>query len=116
MKWWRIQAIDTAEAEEGVDFAIVPVREILIAANEQTGEGPAYIINIILANNKWYIQDKNGGIYVMDHDSDGIYRKLDDMKFHKGAVTDLTCSPTHNYAVSLGGGGLIKEKDYGNKK
>jgi WD40 repeat protein len=113
IKWWRISEIDSAEAEEGVDYAIAPVREILIAKNEQTGEDPAYIINMTLANNKWYIQDLNGGIYVMDHDSDGVYRNV--YNFHKGAINDLVCSPTHNYAISLGEDGLVKVWDYAKK-
>lgn len=113
IKWWRISEIDTAEAEEGVDVAIAPVREILIAKNDQTGEDPAYIVNMTLANNKWYIQDKNGGIYVMDHDSDGIYRNV--YNFHKGAIMDVVCSPTHNYAMSLGEDGLVKVWDYAKK-
>ena len=50
----------------------------------------------------------------MDHDSDGIYRNLE--LFHKGAVMDIVCSPTHNYAVSLGEDGLVKVWDYANKK
>jgi WD40 repeat protein len=66
-----------------------------------------------LANNKWYIQDLNGAIYVMDHDSDGVYRNV--YNFHKGAIADLVCSPTHNYAMTLGEDGLVKVWDYAKK-
>lgn len=54
IKWWRISEIDAAEADEGIDFALAPVREILIADNEE-GDNPAHIINMIPAGNKWYI-------------------------------------------------------------
>ena len=111
VKWWRMADIDAAEAEEGVDVALAPVKEILIAENEH-GDNPAYIVTMILANNKWYIQDANGRIYVMDHDSE-IYREI--TQFHKGAINDIVCSPSHNYAVSLGEDGLIKVWDYANR-
>ena len=48
IKWWRISDIDSAEAEEGIDYAIVPTREILIAENEE-GKNPAHIKTMILA-------------------------------------------------------------------
>jgi len=48
IKWWRISDIDSAEADEGIDFALVPTREILIAENEE-GKNPAHIMNMILA-------------------------------------------------------------------
>jgi hypothetical protein len=35
IKWWRITDIDTAEADEGLDFAIKPIKEVLIADDEE---------------------------------------------------------------------------------
>jgi WD40 repeat protein len=49
----------------------------------------------------------------MDHDSDGVYRNV--YNFHKGSIEDLVCSPTHNYAMSLGEDGLVKVWDYAKK-
>lgn len=33
IKWWKINEVDSAEAEEGLDVAIAPVKEILISAH-----------------------------------------------------------------------------------
>jgi hypothetical protein len=41
IKWWRMSEIDAAEAEEGLDFPIAPVKEVLIS--EEDGKNPAYI-------------------------------------------------------------------------
>ena len=111
IKWWKVSEVDSAEGEEGPDVAIAPVREIPIAENEN-GDNPACIVNMISANNKWYIQDANGRIYVMAHDSEIVHEIT---SFHKGSVNDLVCSPSHNYAISLGQDGTVKVWDYANK-
>lgn len=69
IKWWRISEIDQAEAEEGLAFAISPTKEIQICEGED-GANPAYIVNMIRSDTKWYIQDAHGRIYVMPRDSD----------------------------------------------
>ena len=104
IKWWRIADIDSAEADEGVDFALVPVKEILISEDEE-GKFPAHIVNMVLADGKWYIQDGKGRIYVMNHDSELSTEVYD---FQEGTVNDLAVSPSHNYAVSIGSNGMIK--------
>jgi len=108
IKWWRMAEIDVAEAEEGLDFSIVPVKEVLIAEGPD-GKNPAYIQNMVLANNKWYIQDRKGKIYVMEKDQEE-YKCI--TEFHEGSVNGLVCSPSHNYAVSIGENGMIKVWDY----
>lgn len=70
IKWWRISDIDNAEAEEGLDFAIQPVREILI--EESTGKNPAIIVNMILAGKMWYIQDARGRMYKMAYETENF--------------------------------------------
>jgi len=69
VKWWKVAEIDQAEAEEGTDVALKPLREVLIAENDR-GDNPAHIMNMILADDQWYIQDFKGKIWVMDHNSD----------------------------------------------
>lgn len=64
---------------------------------------------MILADNKWYIQDRKGKLYVMDYE-DTTYKCISE--FHEGSVNGLVCSPTHGYAVSLGENGMIKVWDY----
>lgn len=108
IKWWRITDIDTAEADDGIDVALVPTREILIAENEE-GKNPAHIVNMVLAGSQWYIQDARGKIFSMGKDSD-IYNEV--YTFHQGAVKDLVASPSHNFAVSIGENGMIKVWDY----
>mmetsp|Transcript_35625 Transcript_35625/g.54476 ORF Transcript_35625/g.54476 Transcript_35625/m.54476 type:complete len:238 (+) Transcript_35625:896-1609(+) len=112
IKWWRISDIDSAEAEEGLDCNISAVREIMIADNEE-GKNPAYIVNMIKADTKWYIQDANGRMYSMNHDSE-IYTEV--YSFHMGAINDLIMSPSHNYAVTIGENGNVKVWDYARKK
>lgn len=106
--WWRMAELDTAEAEEGLDFEIKPVKSVLIAEGPD-GANPAYIQNMILADNKWYIQDRKGKLYVMEK-NETEYKCI--TEFHEGAVTGLVASPSHNYAVSLGENGMIKVWDY----
>ena len=108
IKWWRMAEIDVAEAEEGLDFPIAPVKEVLICDGPD-GKNPAYIQNMILADNKWYIQDRKGKMYVMEKD-ETTYKCI--TEFHEGSVNGLVCSPTHSYAVSLGENGMLKVWDY----
>jgi hypothetical protein len=54
VKWFRISDIDSAEAEEGLDFSITPTKEILISSTPD-GKNPAHIMNMILADDVWYI-------------------------------------------------------------
>ena len=43
IKWWKVIDVDSAEADEGLDVALVPTKEILIAENED-GKNPAKIV------------------------------------------------------------------------
>ena len=43
IKWFKVSDVDAAEADEGIDFALVPVKEVLIAENED-GKNPAHIV------------------------------------------------------------------------
>jgi len=108
IKWWRISDIDQAEAEEGLDFAISPTKEIQITEGED-GKNPAYIVHMIRADAKWYIQDAYGRIYMMPRDSD-VYQVV--YEFNQGAINDVAISPQHNYALTLGENGLVKTWDY----
>jgi len=108
IKWWRISDIDQAEAEEGLDFAISPTKEIQITEGED-GKNPAYIVHMIRADAKWYIQDAYGRIYMMPRDSD-VYQVV--FEFNQGAINDVAISPQHNYALTLGENGLVKTWDY----
>ena len=54
IRWWKVSDIDSAEADEGIDVQIVPVKEILIAENKE-GKNAAHIVNMVPAGNKWYI-------------------------------------------------------------
>jgi len=112
IKWWKMNDIDSAEADEGVDVAIVPTKEILIAENED-GKNPAHIMNITVAGNKYYIQDGKGKIYCLNRETD-IYTEV--YKFTEGAIMALASSPIHNYVVSLGESGEIKVWDYAKKE
>jgi len=111
IKWWKMNDIDGAEAEEGIDFAICPTKEILIAESED-GTNPAHIMNMVLADNKYYIQDGKGKIYCLNREND-LYTEV--YKFTEGAITDLATSPMHNYVVSLGESGEVKVWDYAKK-
>lgn len=108
IKWWRMSEIDAAEAEEGLDFPIAPVKEVLISENGE-GKNPAYIQNMVLADGKWYIQDRKGRLYVMEK-NENTYKCI--TEFHEKAVTGLVSSPTHNFAVSIGENGMIKVWDF----
>lgn len=108
IKWWRMAEIDSAEAEEGLDFPIQPVKEVLIAEGPD-GKNPAYIQNMVLADGKWYIQDRKGKLYVMEKEETN-YKCI--TEFHEGSINGLVCSPTHSYALSLGENGMIKVWDY----
>jgi hypothetical protein len=54
---------------------------------------------MILADGKWYIQDRKGKLYVMEK-NESNYKCI--TEFHEKSVNGLVCSPTHNFAVSLG--------------
>lgn len=51
IKWWNIAEVDTAEAEEGVDFEIKPVKEVFISEDGVN----AKIITITVSDGKYYI-------------------------------------------------------------
>ena len=79
---------------------------------EDEGKNPAIIKNMVLAGDKYYIQDAKGKIFALDRDSDLIsvvYR------FSEGKINALVASPAHNYAVSLGESGQVKVWDYAQK-
>jgi hypothetical protein len=61
--------LSNLEAEEGLDMIIKAKKEIRICEDKE-GNNPASIVNMIKADDKWYIQDKKGRIYVMDYESD----------------------------------------------
>jgi hypothetical protein len=71
IKWWKISDIDTAEADEGYDVSLLPVREILISSDPE-GRNAAHIVQMIPADGKWFIQDAKGHIYQMGQDSENF--------------------------------------------
>lgn len=112
IKWWRQDLVDQAEAEEGLDFEMKPVKQIRICAG-QDGSDPAFIMNMTKAiDDKWYIQDLNGHIFVLD-ETTGDHQSL--VTFHKGAINAITSSPTQNYVVTFGEDGMVKTWDYSRK-
>jgi WD40 repeat protein len=108
VKWFRISDIDSAEAEEGLDVSITPTKEILISSTPD-GKNPAHIMNMILADDVWYIQDRKGRMYVMDKENDN-YKCI--YEFHQGHINSLVTSPSLNYAVSTGEDGVVKVWDF----
>ena len=64
---------------------------------------------MILADKTWFIQDGNGKIYKMAHDSDTFQTVVE---FTQGAINDVAMSPTHNYALTVAEDGMIKVWDY----
>lgn len=64
---------------------------------------------MILAGSQWYIQDAKGKIFSMGKDSD-IYNEV--TCFQEGEVRDIVCSPSHNFAASIGQNGMVKVWDY----
>lgn len=111
IKWWNIAQIDAAEAEEGLDFQIAPVKEIRIA-DSPDGKNAAKIITITRTEKKYYIQDARGRIVVLDRETNQFHEVY---RFTEGAITALASSPAHNYLVSLGESGQIKIWDYAQK-
>lgn len=97
IKWWKIKEIDQAEADEGVDFAIEPVKEVRVYETSEMKD-PAYIINMTLAGDKYYLQDRKGKIFCLDRQTDLVSLSY---KFSEGAIVSLVTSQSHNYVVSL---------------
>jgi WD40 repeat protein len=64
---------------------------------------------MILADGKWYIQDRKGKLYVMEK-NETTYKCI--TEFHEKAVNGLVCSSNHNFAVSLGENGMVKVWDF----
>lgn len=64
---------------------------------------------MILADKTWFIQDANGRILKMAHDSD-VYTTV--VEFTKDSINDLAISPTHSYALTIAKNGMIKVWDY----
>ena len=61
---------------------------------------------------KWYIQDHNGNIFVLD-EATGDHKSI--VQFHKGSINDIATSPTQNYVVTFGEDGMVKTWDYSRK-
>jgi WD40 repeat protein len=112
IKWFKVADVDVAEAEEGIEVELVPVKELLIAENEE-GKNPAHIVNMVSAGKKWYVQDGRGKIYVVSKETD-MYSEI--YRFTEGAIMDLVASPAHHYAISLGESGQVKVWDYAKKE
>ena len=75
IKWWKQDLVDSAEAEEGLDFAMQPVKELQIVAGPE-GKDPAYIIEMVSGpKGSWYVQDRNGYMHVLD-EATGEHRTL----------------------------------------
>lgn len=108
VRWWSQEAIDVAEAEEGLDLEMKPLKEMRICADAD-GKMPAHIMTMIKANDKWYLQDRKGHIFVLD-EATGDHKSI--YSFHEGSINDVVVSPSQNYSLTIGEDGTIKCWDY----
>jgi hypothetical protein len=112
IKWWNVTEVDSAEAEEGLDFAIKPVKQLRIV-EDAAGLHHAEIINITVTDGKFYIQDQKGKIWRLDRATDKYEVVYD---FLQGAITAITYSPTHDYLLQLGEKGELRVVDSASKR
>lgn len=106
IKWWSLQQIDNAEADEIAEVIIQPLREISI---KNTNGKLAHIINMVRGKDFWLIQDGRGHLWKVncsDFDTKPV------MDFHSGAITDMAVSDSVNMALSCSEDGTIKLWDY----
>jgi hypothetical protein len=115
IKWWDKDYIDAAEAEEGLDFIIEPVKQMQVLSGPKgTEKTPAYIMQMIKGpEDKWFLQDRKGNIIQFDENT-GEHNEI--YSFHQGSITDIICSPTQNYSLTIGEDGTTKCWDYVGKK
>jgi cilia- and flagella-associated protein 44 len=112
IKWWRFVDVDNAEADEHLEVAIAPVREVLVKDPAEGGE-PAYIVSMIKGNDHWLIADGKGKIWRLPTDT--MEAQLI-TSFHSKKVTDLAVPPSINGILTLGEDGHVKLWDFVKEK
>lgn len=60
IKWWSLQQIDNAEADEIAEVEIQPLREICVKAEDGT---MAHIMTMVKGKDFWLIQDARGHLW-----------------------------------------------------
>lgn len=94
IKWWSKDLIDAAEADEGFDFAMEPLKEMQVLTGAKDGKEKtgAFIMTMIKGpENKWFIQDRKGNIVQFDEETG---ESVEIYTFHEGAISDIVTSPT----------------------
>jgi WD40 repeat protein len=107
IKWWRFADVDNAEADETLEVAIAPVREVIVK-DPKTGE-PAYIVSMIKNKDSWLISDGKGKIWKMPFDTMEVKEIT---SFHSKRVKDLAIPHSLTSSITLGEDGLVKLWDF----
>jgi WD40 repeat protein len=106
IKWWSLAEIDAAEADEILEIAIQPLKEVSI----QTESGEyAHILNVVMGNGIWLINDFKGRLWrvnVEDFSAKIIF------EYNSGEITDMAMSDAYNMCVTCGQDGMVKVWDY----
>lgn len=110
IKWWSLQQIDNAEADEIAEVVIQPLREISI---KNTDGQYAQIVTMVKGKDFWLVQDGRGHLWKLNCSD---YEYMSVMDFHSGAITDMAVSDSINMAVTCSEDGTIKLWDYIRKK
>jgi len=106
IKWWSLPEIDAAEADEILEVAIQPIKEVSIKSED--GEY-AHILNVVRGNGIWLVNDVKGRLWRLDS-SDFSATVI--LNYHSGAITDLALSDSYNMAVTCSVDGMVKVWDY----
>jgi len=106
IKWWSLAEIDAAEADEILEIAIQPLKEVQILTEQ--GDH-CHILNVVRGNGIWLINDVKGRLWKVS--SDDFSAKIL-FEYHSGEITDLAMSDAYNMAVTCGEDGMVKVWDY----
>jgi WD40 repeat protein len=106
IKWWSLQEIDAAEADEIPEVAISCLKEVQILTEQ--GE-PAHILNVVRGNGMWLINDVRGRLWRVNPED---FSAKVVFEYHSGEITDMAMSDAYNMALSCGEDGMVKVWDY----
>lgn len=107
IKWWRFADIDNAEADETLEVAIAPVREVAVK-DPKTGVH-AYIVSMIKNKDSWLIADGKGKIWKLPFDT---MEPHEITSFHSKRVKDLAIPHSMTSSITLGEDGHVKMWDF----
>jgi cilia- and flagella-associated protein 44 len=110
IKWWPLHDIDTAEADEIAEFAIVSTKEVCI--KHEDGR-PAHLVSMVRGKEFWLLNDAAGAMWRLNC-QDFTYSKV--LEYHSGRITDMALSDAYNLAVSVAENGEVKVWDYCRQK